>query len=96
MMAPMMKDSTMSSSSRAKPVWWKEVLYAETLCGVAQVVRDPGIPREKKLSVKDRFISMPSPFGAFNFSQPIKKLPKPKADEMDIIPMAEQLAHEES
>ena len=60
-------------------------MYAETLCGVAQIVRDPAILPRMDLTARDKYYSMPSPFGAYIYNHDFEKLPRPNADEMALI-----------
>ena len=67
------------------------MIYAETLCGVAQIVRDPKMPKDTPLSYREVYYGLPSPYGAFTAQQPFQKLTKPSEDELRWIPLAEEL-----
>ena len=54
--------------------WYMDCVYAEAICGVAQIVRDPSIPLESKLSMDDKYIGLPSPFGAFTAADEMETL----------------------
>ena len=56
--------------------WWKDLVYAETLLGVAQIIRDPSIDPTTTPSINDRYLGLPTPYGAFDVCDNPIRLPK--------------------
>ena len=44
--------------------WWIELVYADSLCGLAQVIRDPKIPANIPPGIDDVYYGMPQVMGA--------------------------------
>ena len=49
-------------------------MYAESICGVAQIVRDPSISADTPRTKADSYIGLPTVFGAYTVSDEMKLL----------------------
>ena len=51
---PLRKDDTLRHAE-----WETELMYADALCGTAQIIRNPTIPSDQATSVHDEYIGLP-------------------------------------
>ena len=71
-----------NSSSRIKPSWWIEIIYVDSILGLAQITRDPGLARDQPPTYQDLYFGMPTPFGSFTFDQDVTELVRPNHTDM--------------
>ena len=63
------------------PYFWSlDLVYAESITGIAQIVRDPAIPASTRYSLTDSFFGLPTVFGAFAFTTEMLLLKKMGTD----------------
>ena len=75
--------------------WWIELVYADALCGLAQMIKDPCGKDNKDHPLDDRYLSLPSPTGSFTVDQEPLRMPEPSPRELGLLTMAEELAAED-
>ena len=54
--------------------WYRACVYAESICGVAQIIRDPSISATAKLLKSATYIGMPTPYGSYTLGEEMKLL----------------------
>ena len=74
-----MQDDGLSTSSNLRSSsrnWMTQLVYMETICGVAQIIRDPSIPKGMEYDCRQSYFSLPSPSGGFSVGDDVARLPR--------------------
>ena len=64
----------MRGGDRKSSYWYMACVYAESICGVAQITRDPSISVDAKRTKADTYIGLPTPFGSYTLGEEMKLL----------------------
>ena len=67
------------------------MVYADALCGQAQIIKDPCCRDDVCHMDERRYLGLPSPTGSFNVDQEPLRMPEPTARELGLLTMAEEL-----
>ena len=86
----------MREGSVGKPgSWWVELVYADTLCGQAQIIRDPHIGAQTRLNINDSYFGMPEPMGACNVLQKPITMPTLNEAERKLLNLGDDIDAED-
>ena len=68
---------TFVSRTSTTPRWFVDMVYIETICGVAQIIRDPSVRRDEEYTFGQFYYSLPSPSGGFSVADEVPRLQGP-------------------
>ena len=80
-----MRDASYSATRKhGNRCWWIDLVYMETICGVAQIIRDPNIAVNDAYDHGQFYYSLPSQFGGFSVDDDVERLQGPSHAERSI------------
>ena len=90
------EDDAQSTNTRrtAREKWWIDMVYLETICGVAQIIRDPSIPQSTEYTFNQVYFSLPSPAGGFSVADDVFRLHGPSPSERNLVGVFNDLMSE--
>ena len=66
-------------------------MYADSVLGLAQAIRDPSISDSTNLSIYDKYYGLAAINGAYSEYQSVTRLNQPSREEMELSRMLEKL-----